>query len=229
MKKTAIVAKKGISVEDIKPLLKKEGFVISKNPEFVICVGGDGTFLIAERKFPGMPKAIVRESKICKKSHNLPLETILSLIKSGNYSVENNIKLEVEVNGNKLVGTNEIILRNKSQITALRFSVLINDKIIVSEIIGDGIVVATPFGSTGYFSSITRKSFEKGIGLCFNNSTAHLEPIILDDNSVVQIKIMRMDGLVSADNNPNMIKVKEGDLITIKKSKDVARLFDFKV
>ena len=50
-----------------KILLKKRFSVIERNPDFILCYGGDGTVLFSERKFPEVPKLVVKRSNICKK------------------------------------------------------------------------------------------------------------------------------------------------------------------
>ncbi|MEM7816858.1 MAG: hypothetical protein QXZ20_03015, partial [Candidatus Aenigmatarchaeota archaeon] len=105
-----------------------------------------------------------------------------------------------------------------------RFYVKINAKKITNELIGDGIVISTPYGSRGYFKSITRKTFEKGIGIAFNNTTKKMKPMIIDDNSIIEILINRGKGVIAFDNNPRLIRIKDRDVIKIKKSEKKARI-----
>ncbi len=226
--KAALVVKPGVPHAELMSVLKNEQFsVVAKNPDFVLSVGGDGTFLIAERTYPGIPKAIIKESKICKRCHDIPLRTMLKLISEGKYRINENLKLEALVNDTRLIATNDIVLRNKKQTCALRFSVAVNGRLIAREVIGDGVVIATPFGSAAYFHSITQKQFNKGFGIAFNNPTEPIGPYLLKEDAIVTIRLLRMDGLVSADNYPKIINVSEGDVISVRKHKEKARLFSF--
>ncbi len=229
MKHVALVIKPGVSRSELTSVLKNEDFsLVTKNPDFVLSVGGDGTFLVSERLYPGVPKAVIKESKICKRCHELPLRTLLKFIKQGKYRIEEHAKLEAFTHGKRLIATNDIVLRNRKQTCALRFSVAITGKTIFPGVIGDGVVIATPFGSTAYFHSITRKRFDKGFGLAFNNPTESLGPYLLKENAVVTITILRTNGLLSTDNNPKMIMIHEGDIITVRRCREKYRLFSFK-
>ena len=79
----------------------------------------------------------------------------VSVFENGKYKIENQIKLEIIIKGKKILCLNDFVLRNKNPYEAIRFTV--NGK----EKIGDGVVVSTPFGSTAYFNSITKKKFKK--------------------------------------------------------------------
>ena len=209
-------------------VLKSEQFLpVIENPDFVLSVGGDGTFLIAERQYPGIPKILIRESKICKNCHDLSLHTMLRLIKNKAYTIKEHPKLTAKIGEKRLIATNDIVLRNKLQTSALRFSLAINGNILFPELIGDGLVIATPFGSNGYFHSITTKHFQNGIGIAFNNITKKVLPLFLKEKDTVHIVILRMEGFVSADNNPQMVIVKRKDAIRINILKEKMRLIVF--
>jgi NAD kinase len=132
-------------------------------------------------------------------------------------------KVEANVNGRKVSGMNEINL-HYSPPRALRFLLKLNNKIISKELVGDGIVVATPYGSTGYFYSITGRNFNRGLGIAFNNSTKRMKAIITGENSKIHVKILREKGVVCADTNDKIIKIRKGNVILIKKSDKKARM-----
>ncbi len=220
MQKVAIVRRENKPIDDWKDLIEKYGFKLDKkSPDLVLSVGGDGTFLISERLYPGIPKVLIKESKICIKCHDSPAEHILEKIKNKQFKIEEFQKLEVSFKDKILKAANDIIIRNKLPINAIRFEI----SNINEELIGDGIVAATSFGSTGYFHSITKKSFDYGFGLAFNNTTKHIEPLLLKNISKT-FKITRGEALVSADNNDKIFEIKEGDEINIYSSKEKARI-----
>ena len=207
---------------------KKAGFLYDeKNPDIVISYGGDGTFLWAERRYPGVPKALFRYSKTCKKCHNLPIDHALELIKKKKYRIIHHTKIEAKINSTRLLGTNDIVIRNAMPTHAVRFTLSVNGKKINKEIIGDGIVAATPFGSTAYFYSITRKTFKKGIGIAFNNTTIPHPPIFLPEKAKIKFTVTRGEAFAVADNEPRMIVLTPGKSITITSSKQKARIISF--
>ena len=226
--KIAVFGRTPESKAQILKAVKKAGFNYSeKKPDLIISYGGDGTFLFAERKYPGIPKALFRYSKICKKCHNLPINHALELIKKKKYRLVAHRKLQARVNKTKMLATNDIVIRNAIPTHALRFKISINGKQIKDEFIGDGIVVATTFGSTAYFESITRKKFKKGIGVAFNNTTVKQPPLFLNENAKIKVKITRGEAFLAADNEPKMAMLTAGKSITITASKKKTKLITF--
>jgi len=199
--------------------------IVEDKPDLVLSYGGDGTMMLAESSFPGIPKVILKkDGSICKKCSSLSNKEVLKRIKKGNYEIEKLWKLKVLVAGESLFGMNDIIIHNKDARHAIRYKVWVNDREMSSTIIGDGVVVATPFGSTAYYRSITDSFFETGMGLAFNNSIEQSDHVVLREDSKIKIKIIRGPVVVYADNQLEFIDAKEGDEIKIKKSNIVAKI-----
>lgn len=215
----------GADKEKISNLVLKYDFeIVEKNPDFVISYGGDGTVMHSEAEYPGIPKIILRNSRVCKLCSVLENEDVLEKIKSGNYKIEDYWKLVCEANGKKLFAINDITVHNSDPRHAIRYKFSINEKLIGHEIIGDGVVVATPFGSSGYYRSITDSFFEIGIGLAFNNSTEQSDHMVLKEDSKIKLEITRGPALVFADNQEDKIMLNVGDSVTLEKSSQVAKM-----
>ncbi len=210
---------------EIEAALAAEGFkIVGTNPDFIICYGGDGTVLFSERTIPEVPKLIIKTSRVCRKcDYTLKdLKNLLSNIKKGNYCLHKKMKLEAEAKGKKLVGLNEIQVHLKLPIYAVRFSISVNGK-EYKELIGDGIVIATAFGSTGYYKATGGERFEKGIGISFNNlHNISAESFVVQEDSVVKLAIIRGPAWLLADNNKNFIELDAGDAVTVRRSESVA-------
>ena len=221
-----VVFSKSNAIDELRKEIEKHGFKYSENnPEVVISLGGDGTYLRSERKYPRIPKLIIRDKSICKKCEFDDLEKALRRLKDGKYKIRDNMKLETKIRRRKLTCVNEFSIRNRYATTALRFYMWINDE-RTDEIIADGIVVSTPFGSTGYYKSMGGKKFDKGIGVGFNNPTKRMKHLIVPENSKVNIKVIRGDAVFSSDNDPKVVLLEKNEIITIRKSKDAARVVD---
>lgn len=209
----------------VKKVLVSEGFeLVDVDPDFVVCYGGDGTVLFGERKFPGVPKLILKTSRACRVYDYDPedLRGILSKIKSGDYHIYSEMKVESEAKGKRLVGLNEIQVHLKLPIYAVRFSLSVDGE-EYSDLIGDGVIVATPFGSTGYYAATGGKRFKSGIGVSFNNLHRNkVESFVVPDNSVIHLSISRGPAWLLADNNEDFIELDAGDKMTVRKSRSVA-------
>lgn len=205
--------------------MKDNGFEIVENdPEFVISYGGDGTLMRSEQAYPGTPKILLKNSAICKKCSQLSNKEVLEKVRSGSYAIEKLIKLEVEARGKSLTALNDVIIHNKDPRNAIRYNISVNSKPFAKEIIGDGIVVATPFGSTGYYRSITDSFFEIGIGLAFNNSIEQSDHMVLKEDAVIELTVTRGPAEVYADNNELFIELNPGDKVTVRKSSEFAEI-----
>jgi len=219
----------GKNKEKLIETAKAKGIEINDfDSDLIISYGGDGTFLLAECKFPEIPKLLIRENNICKLCVKEDLEDALEIFKKGRYKIDEINKVEVEFNGKILNATNEIILHNADPRHAIRYEVEIDGKKIHNhDVIGDGIVLSTQLGATGYYRSITDSIFFTGIGLAFNNSTEPYDHMVLNENSIIKIKIKRGPAIIFADSQKDGFDLNEGNEITIRKSDLKTRIVRF--
>jgi NAD+ kinase len=223
--KIAIFSKKPFE-EILKEKVEKHGFKYSDTkPDIVLSIGGDGTYLRAERKYPKKPVLIIKDSSICRKCETDKFDEALEKLQKEKYKIKENMELETKIRRRKMTCVNEFSVRNRYATTALRFYVWINDK-RTDEIIGDGVVICTPFGSTGYYSSLGGKNFKKGIGVGFNNPTIKMEHLVVPENSKIKVKIIRGDAVFNSDNDPKVILLKKNEMIKIRKSKETTKIVD---
>ncbi len=209
----------------IDSLVKKLGFeIVRKTPEIVLSYGGDGTFIESEFEFPGVPKVILKNSRICKTCSGLSNEEVLKRIKQNKFAVKELWKLEGKVKGKTLYAVNDIVVHNKNPWHGVRYEIYIDGKKLGEEIIGDGVVAATSFGSTAYYRSITGSFFEAGIGLAFNNSTEPFNHVVLKENREIKLKVTRGPAIVYADNQTEAIDIDNGDEVLIRKSSKIAKI-----
>ncbi|MFA6407799.1 MAG: hypothetical protein WCV80_03795 [Candidatus Paceibacterota bacterium] len=215
----------GTKQKEIEEMVKNTGFVlVEKDPEIIICYGGDGTLFGAEYEYPGIPKVMVRGSRVCKLCNSLSNQEVLKRVKEGKYKREKIGKLEVSVSGETMIAMNDVVVHNKDPRHAMRYIIHVDGIQIGEEIIGDGVVVATPLGSSGYYRSITDSSFEVGIGLAFNNSTEQSDHIVLSDERSVVVNITRGPAIIYADNQKESIEVNVGGEVKIVKSEQFATI-----
>ncbi len=205
-------------------LAEKAGFTLADDKlDFVVSYGGDGTFMKSEFAYPGVPKIVLKDSQICKVCSAFPNDEVLAKVRAGSYEIRPLIKLEATANGRAITAMNDIIVHNSDPRHGIRYQIWSDGRQFGDTIIGDGVVVATPFGSTAYYRSITDSFFETGLGLAFNNSTEQMDHVVLDDQKTIKIKITRGMVGVYADNQEEHLNLKEDDEVVIKKSASVAQ------
>lgn len=229
--KVLLYGRYGQYPSEIEDLVKSYGLeIVSTTPDVIITYGGDGTLLGAERDFPGIPKLYLKNTTVGYHASKLPNEKLLELLAKNKLIIKTYSKIEAVYKNDSLVALNDIVVRNIHPNTALRFSLTIDHHPakpdFPDEFIGDGIVVATPFGSSGYFFSISRRIFDSGLGLAFNNiHNFESDHVFLHDQSEIELVVHRGPGILLADNNPEMITLKEEDELIIKKSLQEAKVF----
>lgn len=201
--------------------------LVDKNPEMVICYGGDGTLLYGEREFPGVPKALIRNSQVCHHCSEEAKESILNALIQKQYSIQEHPKLIAEHNGKQLTGINDIMIGHTRVNASVRFTFFIHGKQYGREMIGDGIVVSTPLGSTGYYQSITKSHFQDGFGIAFNNTVNTVSHVVMSDLKECHIRITRGPAVVAADNNEEVISLSTGDEVAIRVASEKALIVEF--
>ena len=218
------------SPEDIAPLLGKYEFEIIQEgtPDIVVSYGGDGSLLVAEREFKGIPKFPIRDtqtSPLCKKHSH---ESLIKDFLGGRLQKSNMMKLSAAFRGNEVLALNDIFLHNYNKVSAIRYQIAIDGDVYAKEAASDALGIATPHGSTAYFRNITGTVFRVGIGIAFSNSREREDHVIVSEDSKICIKILRGPAMLVADNSPDVISVDTGDEIIVCKSSQDATVYGLK-
>jgi NAD+ kinase len=182
---------------------------VSRAPDVVLCHGGDGTLLRAEREWPGVPKLPVRAASRARPCPEHTLLAVLQALIDARLRLDQLTQLELRLGRQRLLALNDIVLRNDGPATAVRLRVRAPG-LDTGEVTGDGIVVATPFGSTGYFRSITRTTVSEGLGVAFNNCTELLEPLQFAAGGPLEVHVLRGPAVLARDNDPRIVPMRDG-------------------
>lgn len=216
--------------DKVEAAIKKHGFELEKKkPDLIIAFGGDGTILTAEKEYPGIPKVAIKRSGICERCFEYRLKDIHSILeelKNREFETLSYSKVEAHLKGRKVIGLNEVQIQNKDPRKALRLRVETGDR-KMDNIIGDGIVAATAFGSTAYYRAIGYKPFDKGVRIGFNNTYPRLDAIVLAPTDSARVEVLRETGYLAADNS-ELIEMGPGDVASIKESEKTAKFINMK-
>lgn len=227
----------GQAAEKIRPIVETQSALnlVEDSPDVVVCYGGDGTLLAAERRWPGIPKVPLRNSRRGIRCIPDPPEQVIRRLAEGTLIPHEHLKLACNVTfasaertSRELLAINEFTVHMGRVNSSVRFRIWFDDKPYDAEedheIIGDGFVVSTPFGSTAYFNQITRGVFWDGIGVAFMYTEEHTNHVIVPEDTVVRARVTRGPAILAHDSSPEYIDLTEGDELTICKSEQKAVL-----
>jgi NAD kinase len=207
--------------------LADEKQVTAKNCDLVICYGGDGTLLYGEQHIPGIPKMMLRSTMLCDDCREQAVIDMLTALSQKNYTLESHMKLEARSNNQTHLGLYDIMIGHSRINVSVRLRFAINGVAHPEEIVGDGLIISTPLGSTGYYQSITRSNFQSGIGIAFNNSVNTMSNLVVDEDAKIDVTITRGRAVVTSDNNEDPEVVDTDAYITIQKSQQQTALVTF--
>lgn len=207
---TGRIAVTGDHLPEVVAALEARGFeVVREDPELVFCSGGDGTFLRAERVWPGVAKVPARVSARAELCDRHRLDAVVERLVSGQLPRECLPKIEARIGSWRSLALNDVVLRNAVPTVAARFTIELEGR-VSGEITGDGLVVCTPFGSSAYYRSITGRTLGEGLGVAFNNCTEPREPEVLAPGSCLGVELLRGPAVLVVDNDPRPILLRAG-------------------
>lgn len=209
----------GRNLPDLRRWLKRFPVeIVEDAPDLVISYGGDGSLLGAERAFPGVPKFPLRDSRMNPKCPEHGEDVLLDRLLAGALERTAVMKLEARARRDKrLPALNDVVIHKRNISSCVRYRVWLDDELYANQIVGDGLVAATPFGSTGYYRSITHSLFRLGIGLAFNNSTEPTDHLVIREDTVVTVEIIRGPAVLLVDNAPERVRLRRADRVRIQR------------
>jgi len=233
MKKVAVVFKKEFPrsmKEKIQKEIKRAGFSISKDFDFVIVFGGDGTIFETEMsKARGKPILALNAGDLgfLTQGEATDIRKVLSAVKKNDFFIEERAKLYLSVNHKKQAeALNDIYITSAIPGKAIRVEVGVDTKNICS-LICDGVLVSTPTGSTGYNISAGGSIIEPRCKVMsitpVNPHISSIKPIVIDDEHEIQIRAKQNTKIVGVIDGIKEVQIKPNALITIKKSKNTAK------
>ncbi|GHV07319.1 NAD kinase [Clostridia bacterium] len=199
------------------------------NADFIVVIGGDGTILqCAKQAAPlEIPIIGVNMGKIGFIAELEPSELdLLAKVVSGDYRLDNRMMLEVEIGGADGVTYSDIAL-NDAVISGDATARVVELKIAadgeqLTALTGDGVVVSTPTGSTGYAMSAGGPIVEPW------THTIAVTPIcphglwartfLLDHRREVRVESKRPGTLYLTVDGRDAVAFGEGQHVTVRRS-----------
>jgi NAD+ kinase len=216
-----------VIVDDAPGLVGTKGATL-EHAEMVITIGGDGTLLRGVRLAVPLDVPILGVNT-GRLGFLTEIETTadgmdrLRHVLRGEFAVEERLALQASVNGTGAhFALNDVVVRRGAQARMAPFGLSLDGELI-AQIASDGIVVATPTGSTAYFLSaggpIIAPTVEAFGVAALLPHTLFARPLIVPTSSTIQITCdseivhanLETDGTFVAD-------LSSGDLVTVERA-----------
>ncbi|MEG2053946.1 MAG: NAD(+)/NADH kinase [Oscillospiraceae bacterium] len=139
----------GFSLQNCENILQKDAF---KKADIVLTIGGDGTLLHTAAQLINDPLPLLGIN-VGRLGFLTELETNeiekLKLLCTGDYSIIKRKTINAQVGKKTFYALNEVVLCSTNVMRAIRYNVKCDD-MEINSYRGNGVIVATPTGSTAY-------------------------------------------------------------------------------
>ena len=206
--------------------------------DLVIVVGGDGSILGVSRDLAGsgVPVVGVNRGSLGFLAAIAPgdIEEKFEQILSGDYSIEDHFLLEAQVfRDDVLVSSstalNDVVVNPSSMSRMMEFDLLVNEEFVYNQR-SDGIIVASPTGSTAYSLSaggpIMHPGLDAVVVVPMFPHTLTSRPLVVSGDSTVMVRIIdAAEGApqLSCDSQINL-PLEVGDVVKVGKSEEPLNL-----
>jgi NAD+ kinase len=208
---------------------------IGKSADLAVVIGGDGTMLAAARNLVGrrVPLVGINQGRVgfmTDIGHD-DMQQGIGAILEGKYSLEERALLDAEIirDGKSVLRTvalNEAVVGKGSQGRLIEFELSIDGE-FVYRLRGDGVIVATPTGSTAYALSAQGPILHPAVPALalvpLNPHTLSARPVSVSDRSVVEIALVRALDARAHFDGVALTDMAEGDRLILRRSADVVR------
>jgi len=207
--------------------------------DMALSIGGDGTLLGVCRRFgdQSVPVCGINLGTLGFLADIEPkeLESRLGKILAGQYRVERRLLLSGYVRnelGEKFLGNaiNDVVITKGGVARMLRLGLYIN-KTHLMDYKADGLIVASPTGSTAYSLSAGGPILNPNIrALLLTPICAHtfqMRPLIVNEDDEVLIKISAMQDVIVTLDGQVSHKIQPNDDVIVKKSLATAQIVKF--
>jgi NAD+ kinase len=209
--------------EELRAFLSERGVTVSPDdPDLVVSLGGDGTMLKAAQLAHAADAPLLGVNlgtlgyltEVDAGSERAAVDAVLA----GTYGIEERMMLSCEVGaaGGSYVGLNEVLVERSSRLRLVRLAVRIGGEQLAA-FNADGVIVATPTGSTAYALSaggpIVSPRAECMVLVPVSAHMIFARPFVLAPDEVVEIAVdgpdqeasLALDGALGCDLGPGAV------------------------
>jgi len=203
---------------------------IGERADLVVVQGGDGSMLSAARNLAGrdVPLVGVNQGRLGFMTDIASSKMIdaMAEILAGRHAIEERTMLSAEVRRDGALALEALALNdavvNKGSVGRLIEFVVKIDAEFVYDLRADGLIVATPTGSTAYALSSDGPIVHPGVpGFALVPISPHTlsnRPIMISDRSVIEISLKRADDARLHFDGQLQCDLREGDRVVIRRA-----------
>lgn len=214
---------------------------ISDDIECALILGGDGTIIqaageLAKKNIPLIGINLGNVGYLAEVDQENVFNTIDRLI-ANDFTIKERMMLEgiPVIDGNEGEATlalNDIVITRSGPMRALDYEIYVNEKLLTT-ITGDGIVISTPTGSTGYSMSAGGPIVEpEAMVILITPISAHKlnsRPIILAPDGVVKVRVKSESYnskkmVVASFDGGATYELDRNDMVVIRRAKQITRV-----
>ncbi len=205
----------------------------TENIDLLVVFGGDGTLLNSARQYLEYEITILGINMgnvgfltdIKVENFHISMQEILD----GSYQVEERNLVSANFNDNHLYGLNEVVVHSGAYAQLMRYRLNVNDKVVYEQR-SDGLIIATPTGSTAYSLSaggpIIHPSLDVWTIIPMLPQSISSRPFVISSNEKVEMELYEgpsKNAKICVDGQ-NDIDVPYGVNISISKTKKTLKL-----
>jgi NAD+ kinase len=204
---------------------------ICKDSDFLVTIGGDGTLISVVRRSIIYDKAIlgINLGTLGFLTSVLPdeLDEFLQDFTNNNYKIDKRMLMNINIDLDKSVCFNDIVIRGKSVSHMLHIDGYIDNKPFNSYY-GDGLIISTPSGSTAYNLSsngpVVYPLTEAFIvtPICAHSLTQR--PLVLPANFELELSTPDKEGAVAIIDGQDIYEINQNQTIKINLAINKANL-----
>lgn len=210
----------------------------ARRPDFVVVLGGDGTLLAAAHNVAeaGIPILGVNLGSLgfLTEIKQGEIAQALADVDAGRYelSLRSMIHCQVQRKGSCVAGyhaLNDIVMNQRAVARITEFEVRVNGT-FVSNYMADGLIVATPTGSTAYSLASGGPILVPDVpAFVITPVASHAltnRPLVVQDTALIEIRVIvtREKAYLTIDGQQGL-PLEEGDIVQCRKSQFNVKLF----
>ncbi len=201
--------------------------------DVMLAIGGDGTILRAlqlnDAKVLGVNSGSLG---FLAEVYDTEVEPLLERVVKGDYRVEERLRLKVEVDGQRLFDcTNELVVHTAHIAKIRHFEIRVDDA-LVERVRADGIILATPTGSTSYSMSSGGPIVDPRLDAVIATAIAPFKPAsrphVFPASSRVRVKLLKPKECLLVMDGQHESHVKGTEEVVVTGSEKRARFIRFR-